>query len=92
MKPAICLLEVNHNPTCHFTAMKQDYDLKQHLSQLHPSQMSEGELDAACALRMGLIVRLNTLLDRAEIRAGASWQAFSPTRDMADYGMVVART
>jgi hypothetical protein len=72
--------------------MKQDYDLKQHLSQLHPSQMSESELDAACAMRMGLIVRLNTLLDRAEIRAGASWQAFSPTRDMADYGMVVART
>jgi hypothetical protein len=71
--------------------MKQDAALKQHLEQLHPSQMSEGELDAACALRLGLIARLNDALDRAEIRAGGSWQPFSPTRNMQDYGLMVAR-
>lgn len=70
--------------------MKQDVALKLHLQQLKPSQMTEGEIDAACALRLGLVARLNPSTDRVEIRSGENWKSFSPTRDVCDYGLMVS--
>ena len=69
--------------------MKAGDALVRHLRRLKVEQMTEGELDAACALRLGHDPRLDESSDRVEVQDGVEWRPFSPTRDWNDYGRLV---